>query len=218
MGISGTVGTITVTPPTGTIDGAATLKLLPQQECTILCDGTNWRSFGLKREVVLGVQDLSTSTASASVLLPTGYRYFDLEFAGLQSMTDNVALYAQFSTDGGATWLTAATYSWALTYTSGTAAVAAASQGVTQTVVYLGSGITSAGGVSHSKAIIHPGGGTTARPTVIALGGSYVNSASYTRAFNAYGFYNVATTINAVLYFMSTGNIANSFLTVKGIV
>jgi hypothetical protein len=216
MGITGTTGTITVQPTGGTINGLGSLALLPQQECTLLCDGTNWRSFGLRREVVLGVQDLSTSTASAFVLLPVGYRYFELEFAGLQSVTDNVALYGQFSTDGGSTWLTAANYTWALTYTSGTAAVAATSQGVTQTVVYLGSGITSAAGVAQSKVIIHPGG--TARPSVIAFGGSYINSASYTRAFHAYGFYNVATTINAFLYFMGTGNIANSFLTVKGVV
>src|SRR5215471_13733070 len=89
MGITGTTGTITVTPPTGTIDGAATLKLLPQQECQILCDGTNWRSFGLKREVILGVQDTVSSTASQTILLPVGYRYFELHFGGMVPVASN---------------------------------------------------------------------------------------------------------------------------------
>src|SRR5436309_10730564 len=67
MGITGVTGTITIQPPSGTIDGVASLALLPQQECTIVCDGSGWRSFGLKREIILGVQDITVSTANAFV-------------------------------------------------------------------------------------------------------------------------------------------------------
>jgi len=215
MGITGTTGTITVQPPAGLIDGAASLKLLPQQECQILCDGTNWRSFGLKREVILGTQDITSSTASAFVLLPTGYRFFELEFTGLLSVTDNVVLQGQFSSNGGSTWITAASYNYAINYTSGTAAIAALST-LNTTSLYLCSGVANTRPVSNCKVIIDPGVGVS-YPTVNSFGSGWITG-SYVRSFTVASHYGSATAMNAIQYFMSSGNIANSFLTVKGVV
>src|SRR5215472_4743359 len=121
-------GTITIQPATGTIDGKASLALLPGQQCTLYCDGVNWRSFGLSREVVIGTVDITAAVANAVVLLPLGYRNFDLEWNGMIcSATGPVALYGLFSTDGGNTWLTGANYFWEYFYLSGASAVAAGS-------------------------------------------------------------------------------------------
>src|SRR6516164_617582 len=106
MGISGTTGTITIATNGGTIDGLASILLLPQQEATIISDGTNWRSFGLKREVIIGTQDLSTSTPSQTILLPVGYRFFELMLCQIATDTDGAYLAFQLSADGGMTWLT----------------------------------------------------------------------------------------------------------------
>jgi hypothetical protein len=123
MGISGSVGTITLQPTGGTIDGAASLALLPQQECTVITDGTNWRTFGLKREVILGTQDITSSTASGSVLLPVGYRYFELQFTGFAPVTTDAGLFGQFSNNGGSTWFTTGYY-YGLLYNSSISAAA----------------------------------------------------------------------------------------------
>src|SRR5262249_43624912 len=66
-------GTITISAGSRTIDGQASLALLPGQECTILTDATNYRTVGLQHTVLLGTQDLS-AYAHGIVLLPAGYR------------------------------------------------------------------------------------------------------------------------------------------------
>src|SRR6516164_10955028 len=97
MGITGTTGTITIQPAGGTIDGLASIPLLAQQEATIISDGTNWRTFGLKREVILGTQDITSAQANGVVLLPAGYRLFQLDFSYQQVSGADAGFYAQLS-------------------------------------------------------------------------------------------------------------------------
>jgi hypothetical protein len=207
----GTTGTITIQPPAGTINGAASLALLPCQECLIVSDGTNWRTFGLNREVVLGTQDITSSTASAFILLPVGFRYFELIWDSLQPATISDQLTGQFSSDGGSTWLSGAIYLNGLIYSSSATAVAY-SNTTTGTAITLSCGITSIGQV---RVLIYPGGASRS-PSWIGDALGYVSPVTYTYRFQ--GFYNANLTANALKYYFSASNIINSFLTVKGVV
>ena len=212
MGISGTTGTITLQPNGGTIDSLASASLLPQQECTLITDGANWRTFGLKREVILGTQDITTSTAFGSVLLPAGYRYFELEFDDVAPVTSNDQIFGQLSTDGGNTWLTAASYYVGLIYNTSTTAVTYY-DGETVTSLQI---IPSIAGAGRGKLILFPGAATR-QPSWTFDSGSRNNTAFQVK-WNGYGTYSVFVQINAIKYYASTGNIAHSFLTVKGVI
>jgi len=216
QGISGTTGTITLTPSGGTIDGAASSALLPQQECTLFTDGTNWRTFGLKREVILGTQDIIVSTAQGVILLPLGYRYFDLDWEGVLPVTNASYLLVSLSMDGGTTWLTGAgTYGYNQIYNSSAAALATAGGSTTgiNTAATLGNPATQGG--SH-RMRLYPGS-TTMMPRWSIQSGGY---STFEGQVLASGFYGGTLTgpVNALKYAMNAGNIANSFLTVKGIV
>jgi hypothetical protein len=101
-------GTITIAPQTGsTIDGSASIAFLPAQECTVICDGTNWHSFGLARRVVISTYTLTSPAASALILLPSGYKEFELHFWNLltNAASGNSDDWTfSLSQDGGITW------------------------------------------------------------------------------------------------------------------
>jgi microcystin-dependent protein len=212
MGISGTTGTITLQPTGGTINGAASLALLPQQECKLRCDGTNWRTFGLQREVVLGTQDITTSTAFGSVLLPVGYRYFELEFDAAIPVTSNDFMVGQLSTNGGSTWIATGYYHSILYNNTATTVSVADNQNVAnfwlipQDVV-----------AGRSKMILYPGSAALVPTWTIDAGSR--NNVAFEVKWNGFGTLQGATPpVNAIKYNFSASNISNCLLTVKGIV
>jgi len=216
MGISGTTGTITIQPTGGTIDGAASLALLPQQECKLRCDGTtNWRTFGLRREMVIGTQDITSSTASGTVLLPVGYRYFQLEFAGLQPAATNDQLVGQLSNNGGSSWITTGYYVGTIYNTSATA-VAFSDAENAGTFNITGNCLL---GQNYGEAIltVYPGLSAAVTPSWRHDSISR-NNTSLMIKYNGGGVCISAGPANALKYFMAGSNIVNSFLTVKGVV
>jgi hypothetical protein len=215
MGISGTTGTITIARAgSATIDGLTSLALLPCQDCLIISDGTNWRTSGLKREVILGTQDITSSTANATVLLPAGFRYFELIFTSFQPVTSQDVLRAQFSIDGGTTWLTGASaYLNGFIYPS--SATAVAYQATSNAFAQIGCQSSTTG---QTRFLFYPG--TASRsPSWISDSEGYNSTLAMATTWRASGLYNGAPGIvNALQYFSSSSNIANSFLTVKGVV
>jgi hypothetical protein len=215
MGITGTTGTITLQPTGGTIDGLASKPLLAQQECTLVTDGTNWRTFGLKREVILGTQDITTSTAQGVVLLPIGFRYFELEFAGFLPVNNPQSLSGQLSADGGNTWVTTNYYHSALYNSSATAA--AYLQVEAGSSLYIT--VNSEGGSqlisAQSRLVIFPGGATSYPTWRMDSWGR--QAANVDNKFSGGGGV-IASACNALKYFATAGNIMNCFLTVKGVV
>jgi hypothetical protein len=210
MGISGTTGTITLQPNGGTIDGQTSILLLPQQECTLITDSTNWRTHGLKREVILGTQDITTSTAFGSVLLPVGYRYFELEFDGAIPVTSGDFMVGQLSTNGGSTWIATGYYHGVLYNNTATT--------TTFNDIENGSSFflmpqqaNSIGGLC--KLRLYP-----LTPSWTIDAGSR-NTVAYQVKWNGFGIVTPASPpVNAIKYNFSASNISNCFLTVKGVV
>jgi hypothetical protein len=215
MGISGTTGTITLQPAAGTINGAASLPLLAQQECLIISDGTNWRTFGLKREVILGTQDIVSSTPNGVVLLPAGYRMFVLEWSDLLSVTDAQNLQAYFSVNGGASFVNTGYY-WTFGYNTSATAWAVGNAASTN-YAFLGPPMNNLQAYGQCSLKLHPGINGTV-PNYLAESGDFYNAAGIAQRFVAYGFMTTVGPVNALWYSATSGNIANSFLTVKGIV
>jgi hypothetical protein len=213
MGISGTTGTITIARAgSATIDGLTSIALLPGQDCQIASDGTNWRTFGLKREVILGTQDITSSTANAVVLLPAGFRFFELTWTSYQPVTSQDLLRANISIDGGGTWLSGNHINGYIYPSSATAV--AYSNTSTDTFIRLSCQSSVTGQVSLK---FYPGG-VGRSPSWISDSEGYNLSLTIATSFRIQGFYNgTPGTITALQYFTSSSNIANSFLTVKGV-
>jgi hypothetical protein len=209
----GTTGTITIIPAIGTIDGLASLPLLPQQECTLICDGTNWRTFGLQREVILGTQDITSATANASVLLPVGFRYFELVWNACLSSAANALLGVRLSPNGGSTWWQSG-YDYGLIYPSSPTAIAY-SQATGQTAFTIGTQVSLNNGTT--KLLLYPGSATT-YPTWIGDSTGWRSTDNVVSVYRSQGFWVGNGLANALQYYFSAGNITNSFLTVKGVV
>jgi hypothetical protein len=215
QGISGTTGTITLQPNGGTVDGAASISLLPQQECTLISDGTNWRTLGLKREVILGIQDITTAQATGTVLLPVGYRYFELNFENVAGSVDNQHLCAQFSLDGGTTWQTAANYWYGSVYNSSSTASGGGPAAVG--LAYLG-WFVGTNALFQAQVKFNPGR-TGGAPSWLSDASTWTSTNGYATRSSIGGFLSGATPpVNALKYYLASGNIAQSLLTVKGAV
>ena len=213
MGISGTTGTITVQTTGGTIDGAASLALLPQQECQLRCDGTNWRTFGLKREVILGTVDISSATPSGVVLLPVGYRFFVLDMTGLVGSTAGAYQTFVFSNNGGTTFDTAGNYREGYQYDTSNTAVGYSWIGGQTFGTF--SWTTDNAGESTLK--IYPGTATSAATWQGSLSGYTISVTRVRNALSA-GYWNGTGPANALRWNQSSGNLTSMFLTVKGVV
>jgi len=218
MGISGTTGTITLSPSAGTIDSVASVSLLPQQECLLVCDGTNWRTFGKQRVIVLGTIDITTSIASTSFLLPLGYRQFEIELKDYISAVNRDNLQAQFSTDGGSTWK-AASYYEGIIYDNGpTTTGYTVNAGTTfATISSVGNTTGPYGCLTHMK--LSPGSAIV-QPSYIIYSEGFDSAANRIRQYITTGM--LATTpyasINALKLNGASGNITNLAVTVKGFV
>jgi hypothetical protein len=215
MGITGTTGTITLQPLSGTIDGLASKPLLAQQECTLITDGTNWRTLGLRREVILGTQDITSSTASGVVLLPAGYRYFELEFTAFQPVAGTDYMVGQLSANGGSTWLTANYYAGFVVNSTASAVVFSDVENAGFLHICPTQANSSPGGIS--KLTIYPG--SAASYPQYQFHGTSRQATNGQQEWNGGGAnYTAAGVINALKYYCGAGNILNCFLTVKGVV
>jgi microcystin-dependent protein len=215
MGISGTTGTITLQPTGGTIDGAATLALLPGQECKLRCDGTNWRTFNRQRIVVLGTLDITTPSASGVVLLPLGYRYFEVELMGTTPVTTGDYIVGQLSLNGGSTWVATGYYTGNFYNSSATAA--AFSDIENGTSFYVSPQNVAANYVmGQSRLTIWPGTASTNASWQMDSGAR--NNSGYQFKWNGFGMLDGRGPVNAFKFYYSSGNIVAGSVTVKGIV
>lgn len=214
QGITGTTGIISIAPATGLIDGQPNLMLLPGQEATLLYDpvGGNWRTFGRQREVVIGTLDITAATASFTILLPVGYRIFELDFTALVSSVDACGILCTLSPDGGNTFLN--NYYYTLVYNT-SASVAAAAYAGAATTGQIGQISLAQGGQIHAQ--IYPGSNTQ-RPSWISHCGYYYSGGAFLQNLAYKAFANSSGLMNAAKFAAASGTINNMSLTVKGIV
>ena len=213
MGIAGTVGTITIAPASGLSNGAASLALLPQQECLLVSDGTNWRTRGLQRTVVLGTQDITNATTPQTFLLPVGYRIFEVEFILIPATANDFFVF-QASLNGGSSWLASLNYFETIYNATTTTLAAGSSLAATAWPTLLA---PSAGGNfgSEGKLTLFPGNASQYPRYRISSGGYQSNLENQ---WHVSGMINQAGPVNALRYVGNAGNIAAGFVTVKGIV
>lgn len=215
MGITGTVGAITLQPTGGTIDGAVSLSLLAQQECTLISDGTNWRTFGRNREVILGTLTVANVPAF-SLILPDGYSEFELSFSQLYTSSAMPNMQCQISTNQGSTWLTAANYWGTYLYSSTTSALATSSYS-SLTAWYVTHYIENAAARHYLRMKILPGDGIQ-YPEFMATSTQYQMTVGYSSQFVLGGWYNGGGHANALQFLLSAGNFTKAAVRVKGIV
>jgi hypothetical protein len=217
QGITGTTGTITLTPASGTINGLASLLLLPAQECTLISDGTNWRTIGRQRVVVIGTIDITVAVATQLILLPLGYRLFEIDICGLISSVERATLVGRFSIDGGTTILS--TYYYDTTLFNSTATAAAASYLNNTAQARLGPATRTLTTYSDQIQLkVYPGNGTTpvtwlGQATGYDSTNNYLSNYAYTGSL-----YNMTGIANAMQIYMSSGNIAQGSIIVRGLV
>lgn len=109
-------GIITLDPNASeTIDGSTTINVYPGEAFTLVCDGTNFKTVGRQKGMVL----LATGTASASATLDFSAGLADAEFSSyivqvenLVPATDGVNLWLRVSTDNGSSYLAGTNYEW----------------------------------------------------------------------------------------------------------
>jgi hypothetical protein len=219
QGIVGTTGTITLTPPSGTIDGLASQLLLAGQDCMIISDGTNWRTFGRQRKVVLGTVDLSGVGPSGSViLLPPGYTFFKVTMTDLVSSVASGGTVAQISVDGGNTWI-AANYYMQGNVNNGAATIITSNFGSPLTSFYITSNLYNARtdpGIVDG--VLYPGDSNNG----FAWKGTYTGwSTSFQVVWTYSAFYNAAAIgrVNALKIFTGSGQaLTAGLITVEGVV
>lgn len=205
-------GTITIAPQAGKlIDGVSSINILPGQECTILSDGTNWRSFGLQRKLVLGTQDLS-GYAHGIVLLPVGYRLFELEWAGLMAPSTSDYLFGQFSVNGGSSWLNSGYYHGGLQCVAGTANAWDSENSSTMYIAPYQIG----GTYGHAVLRLDPGSASRTINWIFHAEGR--NNSSQMMTWAGGGLLTTAGPVNGLWYAGGNGYTLTSNLTVTGIV
>jgi hypothetical protein len=217
QGITGTTGTITLTPPSGTIDGLANQSLLPGQECTLISDGTNWRTLGRARDVVIGAIDI-TAVANQLILLPVGYRMFEIDIYSLQPSTSGSSFWMLLSSNGGSSFATSAYYDNIIFNSSTTALgysyVANGAQGRLTTGLR-----NSAADGGQVKLRFWPGDGTRT-PSWLGQSLGFASGIAAQVQYEVAGNLYIASQaiINAIQFQYSSGNIGQGSIVVRGIV
>lgn len=113
-------GTVTITPTTSTIDGAASITLSTNQGCRIFADGTNYLTqrgasagsgltyLGTSGAISTGTSVVSFTTASWF----SSYRHLMFKHYSCQPVNDGVNYTVVGSTDGGSSYLASTNYEY----------------------------------------------------------------------------------------------------------
>jgi hypothetical protein len=178
-------GTLTLTPATGTINGAATLALATTDSCILVCNGTTYFTIGLGRSVTstfnvlgIGVAGTGNYTLSAAEQGQIGYRFTGILTGNRSIIVPNsIAQYWVDNSTTGAYTLTVKTL-------AGTGIVVP--NGSNRYILYCdGTNVVDADTASISTPVAIADGGTaatTAANARINLGGTSVGIQLFTAA------------------------------------
>jgi hypothetical protein len=217
---AGTAGAALVIDPTGaeTIDGVASIALLPGEACEVFATAAGWESTGLQSRPIVRRQTASAS-ATLDFVLPAGFSEFEVRWINLRPATDGAILALRTSTDSGATFAaTASDYEYTSEVTTpGTSAVSSA-LGASATAILLTSQIDTglAGNSCQGQATLFVGDGTR-RPNVLSSAGHYHNGLAARVMHRTVGERANGTAINAIRFLMDSGNITAGVFTLYAV-
>ena len=162
---------------------------------------------------------ISTDTAATSATIEialTGYSFYIIYISGLLPDTDAVALEADLSTDGGSTWETGASdYKYQHLYLTNTTAGAAFSS-ASANVVLSNTNMSNTTNEAAAGTLDIIGAAATAH-THLHYTHGYINSAGTAELMNSFGDYQANTTVDAIRFQMSSGNIETGVFKLYGI-
>ena len=207
---------ITIQPSgAASIDGLPSIQILAGQECTIYCDGANWRTFGLQREVIID-RMVTGSVANVTILLPNGYRYFEflVDSIILASEQQNVA--AVISYDGGATF-PAVNYYGALIYNNAATTTGSGTSINAANWPWLIVGGRSTASQLSCRIQLFAGDAANCC-AIISDGGTFLGTSAVPSRWLISAFQSGLARVNAIRFIGGGGNIGRSSWTVKGLV
>lgn len=168
--------------------------------------------------VVLNSQTAASSSqiSFGSSYITSTYNHYRVEIKMAKPATDNVDLEMQFSSDNGSTWKTSG-YGWTV-QARGTAGDVSEADPSDSEIQLNAEGMDN-GTYSYSMFtvdIYSPA--SSSLPTLAKWQGGYIgNSAVAETVVHGHGNYHTATTLNAVRFVMSSGNIATGTFTLYGL-
>ncbi|MBN8944560.1 MAG: DUF2793 domain-containing protein [Rhizobiales bacterium] len=95
---------VTLSPTGGQlIDGLASIPLAQGQECTLVCDGSNFRTVGLQNDIRI-LATTSSNVAAIDLTLPPGYDRFTVILSNLLALVGGQDVLLRTSVDNGASF------------------------------------------------------------------------------------------------------------------
>lgn len=217
-------GVITVDPNASeTIDGNTTINIYPGEAFTIVCDGSNFKTVGRRKGLVMIQQQ--TASSSASVDFTTGFSdaeftRYQLEWDGLVTATDNTNLWLRISQDGGSTYKSGASdYAYNVQFNNtGTTLGNVGSAADTKIVVARNLDTTATGANSSGKVMCFNLQSTSLLKN-FRIESSTNADASSDEEIVGWGKFalNTNTAINGLRLIMASGNIASGTITLWGV-
>lgn len=209
---------LTTIDPNGaeTIDGAATLKLYPGESCTILNSGTGtFNTIGRvrQREVLVFSQAASNSTVIDFTGLDSGeFTDFKFELKNIIPASTANSLYMRFSTNGGSSYASGASdYNYEGKYVDSTGAESQfSSSGTTQIAIMVPTLLGNGTGQSYSGTVrLTDPLNTSVYKSVIVSAEAYTSTPRGVRLVSGGRYIASASAVNAVRFFLSSGNITS---------
>jgi len=162
---------------------------------------------------------ISTATASTSATIEialTGYNFYVINISGLVPDTDAVAFRADISLDSGSTWETGASDYRFQTFIA-INGVDSASQSLGTSFIQLGSTNRSNTSTDTAAGTLDILGAAASAYTSFHYKDGYINSAGTTQYTSTFNEYKATTTVDAIRFQMSSGNISTGEFKLYGI-
>jgi hypothetical protein len=215
-------GIITLDPNgSETIDGSTTLKILPQQDFSVICNGTNFTTRNYRHVVLLQTTTISAGASNLIFTLPKGYKHFIVKGTGIINNTgttalDNLAM--RVSTDGGSSYFSTAVYQRSFSFVSGTSTLTSGSNsGETQTYILF----DMAGSLIYGTAFemfFYPSIDGTVAPNWFCNFNTFASGSSFVAGGKASGVVSINARVNAITLYPQANNFGGGIVTLEGVV
>lgn len=205
---------VTLAPTGGQlIDGLASIALAQGQECTLVCDGSGFRTVGLQNDIRI-LTTTASNVAAVDLTLPLGYERFTVILSNLLALAGGQDVMLRTSVDNGVSFAAGASdYAIGYEVPNGVANRFWGNNSGNASSIYQRA---TAGNPSFATVnIVKPRSGGV-KTQVVSFGSGDNSSVGYTNVMFS-GVRNAAEDNNAVRIFAANGNISGSFTLIGNI-